>query len=275
MDKALIQIQENLDQIKNQSGEIEFWSARDLMVVLGYATWQKFSEAIERAKEACKMSGQPLENHFLPASVKSTGGRPKEDMLLTRHACYLVAQNGDPRKVQIALAQTYFAVQTRKQELLEQRENESKRLVSRSKLKETEKKIQSTVYERGIRLPVEFGTFKNKHIEALYGGLSVVNLKKKKGIPGARALADFDTDVELKAKDFALAMTDHNIKQKNLRGRYQMTEEVIKNSKATRQTLLSRDIRPENLKAEEDLKLVESRRKKELRVVKNKKISRS
>jgi DNA-damage-inducible protein D len=173
-------------------------------------------------------------------------------------------------KFTIALAQTYFAVQTRKQELLEKRENESKRIVSRVKLKETEKKIQSTVYERGIRLPVEFGTFKNKHIEALYGGISVVDLKKKKGIPSSRALADFDTEVELKAKDFALAMTDHNIKYKNLHGQYQMTEEVIKNSRATRQTLLSRDIRPENLKAEEDLKLVESRRKKELKALNKK-----
>lgn len=268
MDKALIQIQENLDNIKYGEEETEFWSARDLMQILGYSTWQKFSEAIDRAKESCKTGGQPLENHFLPAPVKRTGGRPQENILLTRYACYLVTLNGDPRKPQVALAQTYFAVQTRKQELLEQREYENKRLVSRAKLKETEKKIQSTVYERGIKLPVEFGTFKNKHIEALYGGLSVIDLKKKKGIPTSRALADFDTDVELKAKDFALAMTDHNIKQKNLRGRYQMTEEVVKNSKATRQTLLSRDIRPENLKAEEDLKLVESRRKKELKVVK-------
>lgn len=273
MDKALTQIQENLDQAKYVAGEVEFWSARDLMLVLGYATWQKFSEAIERAKNACKTSGQVIESHFLPAPVKSTGGRPQENVLLTRYACYLVAQNGDPRKVEVALAQTYFATQTRKQELLEQREYESKRLASRAKLKETERKIETTVYERGIKLPVEFGTFKNKHIEALYGGLSVTDLKKKKGIPLVRALADFATDVELKAKDFALAMTDHNIKEKNLKGRHQMTEEVVKNSKATRQTLLSRGIRPENLKAEEDLKLVESRRKKELKITEKRRLA--
>jgi DNA-damage-inducible protein D len=242
---------------------MEFWSARDLMSVLGYSTWRQFSEAIDRAKEACKISNQPMDNHFLPAPAKSSGGRPKEDYFLTRYACYLIAQNGDPRKPQIALAQTYFASQTRKQELLEQREYESKRLEARAKLKETESKIESTVYQRGIRLQVEFATFKNKHIEALYGGVSAAQLKKVRNIPSGRSLADFDSHVELKAKDFALAMTDHNIKDKNILGKEAMNNEVIKNSKATRQTLLSRGIRPENLKPEEDLKQIESRRKKE------------
>ena len=265
MDKALLQIQANLESIKNLSDDqtTEFWLARDLMLILGYVKWQKFIEAIQRAKESCKTGGQAVENHFLPAPVKSTGGRPQENYFLTRYACYLIAQNGDPRKPQIALAQTYLATQTRKQELLEQREGENKRLEARAKLKDTENKIESTVYERGIRLSVEFGTFKNKHIEALYGGMSVIDLRKRRKIPTGRALADFDTHVELKAKDFALAMTDHNIKEKNLRGTYQMTAEVVKNSKTTRQALLSRGIRPENLKAEEDLKKVASRRKKE------------
>lgn len=273
MDKALTQIQQDLESIKrvsNEENSMEFWHARDLMSVLGYSTWRQFAEAIERAKEACKISNQSVENHFLPAPAKSSGGRPKEDYFLTRYACYLIAQNGDPRKPQIALAQTYFATQTRKQELLEKRDYEDKRLEARAKLKETENKIESTVYQRGIRLPVEFATFKNKHIEALYGGVTASQLKRVRKIPTGRSLADFDTHVELKAKDFVLAMTDHNIKQKNLQGHYQMTEEVVKNSKATRQTLLSRGIRPENLKAEEDLKLVLSRRKKELKVVQNK-----
>ncbi len=275
MDIAIIHIQKNLDAIKKEHEGLDFWSARDLMEILGYTTWAKFQDVIKRAKEACKMSGQELSDHFAGAGKMVLTGsgakREVEDILLTRYACYLIAQNGDPRKPQIALAQTYFATQTRKQELLEKREYEDKRIEARAKLKQTEKKIESTVYDRGIRLPVEFGTFKNKHIEALYGGISVVDLKKRKGVPKSRALADFDTDVELKAKDFALAMTDHNIKEKNLRGHYQMTEEVVKNSKATRQTLLSRGIRPENLKAEEDLKQVESRRKKELKVIQGKK----
>lgn len=271
MDKALMQIQENLESIKKVTQDekpMEFWSTRDLMVILGYIKWQKFIEVVERAKEACKTSGKVIDDHFTGAGkMVLTGSGAKreiEDFLLSRFACYLIAQNGDPRKPQIALAQTYFAIQTRRQELIQERELQDKRLESRAKLKNTESKIEGTVYERGIRTSVEFGSFKNKHIEALYGGISAIDLKQKKGIPKARALADFDTDVELRAKDFALSMTDHNIKQKNLRGQYQMTEEVVKNSKATRQTLLSRGIRPEALKAQEDLKLVASKRKKEL-----------
>ncbi len=266
MDKALIQIEENLESIKkisNDSDSMEFWLARDLMIVLGYVKWQKFIEVIARAKEACKTSGRSVENDFLPAPVKSSGGRPKEDYFLTRYACYLIAQNGDPRKPQIALAQTYFATQTRKQELLEQREKENRRLEARAKLKDTESKIESTVYQRGIKLQVEFATFKNKHIEALYGGIGASQLKKTRNIPSGRSLADFDSHVELKAKDFALAMTDHNIKEKDIRGKEAMNAEVVKNSKATRKTLLSRGIKPELVKPEEDLKRIEARRKKE------------
>lgn len=266
MDKALTKIQDNLESIKRvtqDSNPLEFWSARDLMPMLGYSTWAKFTEAIDRAKDACKASNQAVEEHFLPAPAKSSGGRPKEDYFLTRQACYLIAQNGDSRKPQIALAQTYFATQTRKQELLEKREYENKRLEARAKLKETENKIESTVYQRGIKLQVEFATFKNKHIEALYGGISAAQLKKVRGIPTGRSLADFDSHVELKAKDFALAMTDHNIKGKDIRGKDAMNAEVVKNSKATRQTLISRGIRLENIKPEEDLKKVASRRKKE------------
>ncbi len=266
MDKTLIQIQYNLELIKKVTQDknpMEFWSARDLMPMLGYVKWQKFLETIARAKEACKTSNLMVEGHFLPAPVKSSGGRPREDYFLSRYACYLIAQNGDPRKPQIALAQTYFATQTRKQELLEQREYENKRLEARAKLKETESEIESTVYQRGIKFKMEFATFKNKHIEALYGGISASQLKKIRNIPSERSLADFDSQVELKAKDFALAMTDHNIKEKNIQGKEKMNQEVVKNSRATRQTLLSRGIKPEFIKPEEDLKQIESRRKKE------------
>lgn len=266
MDKALSQIQYHLEAVKRvtqDQNHMEFWSARDLMLILGYVKWQKFIEAIERAKKTCKTSDQSVDNHFLPAPVNRSGRRPKEDYFLTRYACYLIAQNGDPRKPQIALAQTYFATQTRKQELLEQREKENKRLEARAKLKDTEKNIESTVYQRGIKLQVEFATFKNKHIEALYGGISASQLKKMRNIPTNRPLADFDSHVELKAKDFALAMTDHNIKDKNISGKEAMNNEVIKNSTATRHTLLSRGIKPEHIQPEADLKQLEKRRRQE------------
>ncbi len=272
MSKELRQIQDNLEAIKKVSNDqemLEFWSARDLMPVLGYLTWRQFSDAIARAKESCKISGQSIDNHFLRASeflptpAKTPEGRPRENYFLTRHACYLIAQNGDSRKPQIALAQTYFATQTRKQELSEKRDYENKRLEARAKLRETENKIESTVYSRGIKLQVEFATFKNKHIEALYGGISAAKLKKIRCISSGRPLADFDTHVELKAKDFSLAMTDYNIKDKNIQGKENMNYEVIKNSKATRETLLSRGIQPEYLKPEEDLKRLETKRAKE------------
>lgn len=270
MNTVLIKIQNDLDSIKKVDKDFEYWSARELMIVLGYVKWQKFIEVIEKAKEACKTSGYVVEDHFTHAGnmiLTGKGAQRKiEDILLTRYACYLIAQNGDSRKPQIALSQTYFASQTRKQELLEEREYQDKRLETRGKLKETEKKIESTIYERGVRLPVEFATFKNRHIEALYGGLTTSDLRKKRNIPSNRALADFDTHVELKAKDFSLAMTDHNIKKNNLRGLPQLSNEAVKNGKATRQTLLSRGIQPENLKPEEDLKKIEQKRKRELKI---------
>jgi DNA-damage-inducible protein D len=250
---------------------VEFWSARDLMPLLGYKEWRKFAGVIEKARDACKASDQKLADHFVGAANMILTGkgahRKTEDFLLTRYACYLVLQNGDPRKPEIALSQTYFATQTRRQELLEQREKEDKRLDARRKLKQTEKKIESTVYERGITLPIEFASFKDSHIKALYGGIGTVDLKKRRNIPTKRALADFDTHVELSAKNFALAMTDHNIAEKNIQGKKPMTDEVVKNSFATRKTLLSRGIIPETLKPEADIKKIEVSRKGEKKML--------
>jgi DNA-damage-inducible protein D len=276
MHPTLTQTRQNLDSIRKFENDVEFWSARDLMSVLGYLKWQKFIEVIEKSRIACKTSEQDSQYHFTHVGkmvlTGSGASRVIDDFTLTRYACYLIAQNGDPRKIQIALAQTYFATQARKQELLEQREKEDKRLISREKLKKTENTIESTVYERGIKLRVEFGTFKNKHIEALYGGISISQLKKKKSIPQSRALADFDTELELKAKDFSLALADYKIKEKNLKGLPQLTNEVVQAGKGTRKTLLAQGVKPEKLKPEEDLKKILSRRKKNIETNKIKRI---
>lgn len=271
MQDDLIELQGNLELIKKTVENLEYWSARDLMAQLGYSTWESFKTAIIRAQESCQQTGQAVEDHFRGVTkmvVLGSGSRRAiEDLLLTRYACYLVAQNGDPRKPQIAAAQNYFAIQTRRQEVWEQRALENKRIEERDKLRDTEKKIERTVYQRGITQSIEFATFKNKHIEALYGGINTPDLKRGRGIPRDRALADFDTDVELKAKSFALGMTDHNIRSQNLTGRDWLEQEVVANSAATRDALLARGIIPEKLKPEEDIKKIEKRRAKEQRAI--------
>jgi DNA-damage-inducible protein D len=274
MKNSLTTLNRNLESIKKVQDDLEYWSARELMPLLGYSKWQTFSDVLKKATDACVASGQNIKDHFTGVgkmvSLGSDAERKINDFLLTRYACYLIAQNGDPRKQEIAYAQTYFAVQTRKQEISEQLSYEDKRLKSRRKLKQTEEKIEQTVYDRGIKLPVEFATFKDKHIRALYGGIGIKELKKKRNIPEKRALADFDTDVELRAKDFALAMTDHNIKAKDLTGKPKLEKEVVENSKATRQVLLKRGIKPEILKPEEDIKQIEKRKAKEKKLMDSK-----
>lgn len=276
--KDLINIvQKKFEDIKILDDDgFEFWSARDLMIALWYKEWRKFEWVIFKAKEAIKNSWQDLENHFVGGDkmvgIWSWSKRKINDYLLTRYACYLIAQNWDSRKLEISFAQTYFATQTRKQEIYEQRQNEDKRLEARQKLKISEQKIENTVYNRWIKLPVEFATFKNKKIETLYN-MSIKALKSKRWIPEKRALADFDSEVELKAKDFIYAMTDHNIKERNIVWKQKLENELVSNAKETRNTMIKRWIIPEDLKAQEDLKLVEKRRKQEsIRIEEKKKL---
>jgi len=257
-------MQQTFEWSKHMDGDTEFWVARELMPLLGYDKRERFLDTIIRAQQSCEASGKSIPDHFFPAPGKTSlkGGRPKEDFFLTRYACYLIAQNGDSRKPEIAHAQDYFALQTRTQELYQQRVQEDKRLAARAKLKETESKIEDTVYDRWITHPAQFATFKNSKIQALYQ-TTIRDLKEKRGIPSHRALADFDSEVELKAKDFVYAMTDHNIKTKNVRWQDSLTEELTSNAKATRKTLLERNIVPENLPPSEDLQKIEKRRKRE------------
>ncbi len=269
MENNLIEkVQKTFEQIKmTDETWFEFWSARNLMKALGYKEWRKFNWVIEKAIISCKNSWNIPENHFVRGDkmvkLGSWSTRKIKDYLLTRYACYIIAQNWDSRKIEISLAQTYFASQTRKLELAEQEIEENRRLQAREKLRKSERQIEETIYSRWIKLPVEFATFKNKWIQALYG-ISAKKLKQKRNIPEKRALADFDNEVELKAKDFIYAMTDYNIKQKNFEWKSKLEWELVDNSKATRKTLIERWIVPEELEAKEDLKLIEKKRQRKI-----------
>jgi len=254
-------VQKSFEDIKIEDETwFEFWRARNLMKSLGYKKWQTFELVIKKAVISCKNTWTESKNHFTDTSkmvwLGSWSKRNIKDFLLTRYACYLIAQNWDSRKVEISLAQTYFASQTRKLELAEEEIENTKRLEVRKKLAKSEREIEDTIYNRWIKLPIEFATFKNKGIQALYW-LSVKTLKNKKWIPEKRALADFDTEVELKAKDFIYAMTDYNIKDKNIVWKSNLENELQDSSEVTREALLKKWIKPENLKAQEDLKKIE------------------
>ncbi|HET6586507.1 MAG TPA: DNA damage-inducible protein D [Oleiagrimonas sp.] len=264
----LTAMQQRLDQLAQTEPEehIEFWFARDLQEPMGYARWENFLTAIQRAVTSCETTGNNPDDHFRGVTKMIATGkgaqRPVDDFMLTRYACYLIAQNGDPRKEAIAFAQAYFALQTRKQELIEDRLQLIARLDTRDRLRAAEKTLSQNIYVRGVD-DQGFARIRSRGDAALFGGHTTQAMKDRYGIVKARPLADFLPTLTMAAKNLATEMTNHNVDRDDLRGESSITQEHVNNNRSVRQMLGQRGIRPEALPPEEDIRKLERRVKRE------------
>lgn len=257
--QEIIELFQQFEAVASELEGVECWSARELQKLLGYSKWENFEKVIKKAKDACANAGEDINNHFPGVGKVIEAGKGAQhiidDIALTRYACYLIAQNGDSRKEEIAFAQNYFAVQTRRAEVIEQRLLEFERVKAREKLTQTEKQLSGILFERGVDSK-GFGLIRSKGDQALFR-LSTIQLKKKMGVPDNRPVADFLPTISIKAKDLAAEMTGLNVQSKDLRGQNKIENEHIDNNKAVRNMLTQRGIIPENLPPAEDVKKIQ------------------